>query len=594
MRFAQLRRIGVVVVTVAAASAVTAPAWADSGATLSGTVVDALTGKPVSAEVVIEMPDYSNFQATNSDEDGQFSIDGAVAGNYQVEVQASGYITQWANGHTDQQSADLIAVPGSLQVSLMPIQYGSIGGTVATDKGKAVGSVGVELDDANGNQVGWTASDKRGAFQFADVQTGSYFLGLHYPSGLTQWYADAESPYQLPPVVVNPNANTALNVVEPPFGAMRITVEDSTGAPLAGACVYYQGGPLNFQTFCTDASGKAKVTGIPVGTYAAGVSGPDAFVWLNGSFSGLTVTEGHTATTTVKLKKAASVHLSFVDAATGQPVDGTSLFVGMTGPKDHNVGSPYISGSANGADLVGLPPSKFKIFVGSQDGVHGAQWVGPQGGTGNPDAATTFSVTNGDAKTVTVRLDGAGSVTGTVTSAVSGAPVAAVCPTAAQPYRSYGPAYNSACTDSSGTYTISNLGPYDWKLAYPAYSDNEAWAWSGGGADRAKATAVHVVASSTITANVALPATGKITGKVTIPDGDNVGNVDIWTIDAATGDYAGVTPPMHDDGTFTIGGLNTQSVWLYYTLNGAVINKYPTKIKVTAGGTITGINLAIS
>ena len=65
--------------------------------------------------------------------------------------------------------------------------------------------------------------------------------------------------------------------------------------PLAGACVYYQGGPLIFQTFCTDASGKAKVAGIPVGSYDAGVSGPDGLVWLNGGFSGLTVTEGHRA-----------------------------------------------------------------------------------------------------------------------------------------------------------------------------------------------------------------------------------------------------------------------------------------------------------
>lgn len=471
-----------------------------------------------------------------------------------------------------------------------PMQSGSIKGRVVTDRGRPVGSVGVEADDSNGNQVAWTSSDQKGDFAFAGLQTGSYRLGFHYPSGYTRWYKDAPDQSSATPVTVQPNVATPVRVVQPAFGSIAIVVKDAvTRAPLPGACLYYQDGPFGFTTACADKAGKAEVTGVPVGSYQVGVAGPSQD-WLNDSISGLTVTEGRTATRSIGLKKAATIHLSFVDAVTGDPVN--SNCVGMTGPDDHNVGAPYLCGNNDRVDLVGLPPSTVRLLAEPRDGVHGAQWVGPTGGTGDPEAAVAYTVTNGQSVDVTVRLDGAGSISGTVTAQGSGTPVSSVCPTATQPSRSYNPAFNSACTDSSGTYTIRDLGPYDWKVAYPAYGGGQAWVWSGGGADRARSTAVHVVAGATVTADASLPATGKITGKFTVPEGGTVSIAEVWTVDADTGDYAGVEPAIKSDGTFSVNGLNDQKVWLYYAYAG-VIYKYPTEITATAGSTVTGIDISV-
>ena len=596
MSLSMLRRIGVAataIVTTALAAA--GPAWAASGdpGTLDGTVVDALTGKPVAAaEIVIEMPDSSNWHETHTDDSGRFTIDGAAAGGYRVEILANGYLTQWANGHANENDADLIAVPGSLAVSLMPIQYGSIGGRVVTDRGKPVASVGIEADDPNGNQAAWTSSDKNGAFTFANLQTGNYLLGFHYASGYTRWYKDAADLSSATPVVVKPKLTTAVRVVQPAFGSLALVVRDAdTGAPLPGACLYFQDGPFTFNTACTDKAGKAQVMGIPVGTYQVGVAGPSQD-WLNGSISGLVVTERHTTKASLRLKKAATIHVSFIDAVTGAPVDG--VCVGMTGAADHNIGAPYVCDNDNTVDLVGLPPTTVRLFAEPRDGLHGAQWVGPSGGTGDPDAAVAYTVTNGRSVDVTVRLDGAGSIGGTVTAQGTGAPVGSVCPTATQPSGSYNPAFNSACTDSGGTYTIRDLGPYEWKIAYPAYGGSQAWVWSGGAANRAGSTAVRVVAGSTVTADAILPATGRITGKITVPADGSVAAASIWTVDADTGDYAGVEPPIKSDGTFTINGLNDQKVWLYYTYGGRdVTYKYPTEISTTAGGTVSGIAITV-
>jgi hypothetical protein len=97
-----------------------------------------------------------------------------------------------------------------------------------------------------------------------------------------------------------------------------------------------------------------------------------------------------------------------------------------------------------------------------------------------------------------------------------------------------------------------------------------------------------------VTADAALPASGKISGKLTVPAGGNVRSATIWVVDAATGDYAGVSPYINSDGSFTISGLNTQNVWLYYAYGGSgTTYTYPTTIATTAGSTVSGVSITV-
>jgi hypothetical protein len=298
-------------------------------------------------------------------------------------------------------------------------------------------------------------------------------------------------------------------------------------------------------------------------------------------------------TKTVKLKKAAAIHVSFVDAATGDPV--MSGCVGVVMATAHNVAGPGPCGSSGSVDVTGLEPSTIRLFATSLDGTHGAQWVGAAGGTGDPDAAEKITLTNGEHLDVTVRFDGAGSIVGTITSAATGQGVPMVCPTAIGPSSGSSSVFNSDCTLPFGdmsAYRITGLGPYAWKVAVPTYTGTYAWTWSGGAANRAKATAVQVVAGTTVTQNIVLPATGTISGTLVPPAGGNPAQATVQVVDAATGDFAGAYARVNADGTFTVTGLNTQRVWIYYNY-GSTTYKYPTKVSTNAGLGVTGVVLTV-
>jgi hypothetical protein len=66
----------------------------------------------------------------------------------------------------------------------------------------------------------------------------------------------------------------------------------------------------------------------------------------------------------------------------------------------------------------------------------------------------------------------------------------------------------------------------------------------------------------------------------------------IYAVDATTGDYAGITPYVFSDGTFTLKGLNTQDVWLYYTVGDDLV-RYPTQFHTTAGTTQPGVIITL-
>ncbi|WP_432832829.1 carboxypeptidase regulatory-like domain-containing protein [Dactylosporangium sp. CA-092794] len=560
-----------------------------AGTGLDGTVTNALTGAPVEgAGVTIQFQDSSHWAFTNADATGHFSFPDAVAGQYIIHVQQGGYLDQWLNGKPDRYSADLITAPATLSVSLMPIQYGTIAGKVSKPGGGGLADIYVELR-RNGNWVGYTGTDAEGKYHFDNIETGTYQMNFRYPSGQVVWYDNTDE-WHATPIEVTPNATTTINVVRPPVGNLHIKAIDKvTKAPIANYCWYYQQAPYQFPPVCTDATGVAKLQNVPVGDYSGG--GYDqAENYVNGFFGPVTVTENHTSTTVLRLEKNSKLHVDFVDSASGEAVN--ACFLLAEGVRN-DIGYGYHCGTS--VDMNNLfPHEKFRLFASAYDNVHGAQWVGRNGlGTGDPDKAKVYNPKPGEQVRVTIKLDGAGSVSGTVRDATTGESVSgSICATPSAPSASYGSNSQSACTYYSGAYLVSNLGPYQWKLAFPDYSGGHAWVWSGNAPNRAQATTVKIVAGRTKTLDVSAPAAAAISGQVTGPAGACVQCTTIYAVDATTGDYAGVTPYVFPDGTFTVKGLNTQDVWLYYTVNGNLV-QYPTQFHTTAGTTQSGVTITL-
>ncbi|MCF0093744.1 carboxypeptidase-like regulatory domain-containing protein [Micromonospora sp. MH99] len=185
-----------------------------------------------------------------------------------------------------------------------------------------------------------------------------------------------------------------------------------------------------------------------------------------------------------------------------------------------------------------VPPGEYRLLVRPYDTtVHGWQWVGRHGGTGQRERARVVRVRAGAVTTVPdVRLDRPGVVVGVVTDAATGTPVprarVMVVPYVPDPkYDDHGPS-----TDDDGRYTITGLGPYDWPVQFAAAG--LATVWSGGAGSRQQARTVRVRAGRTATLDQALPAGTLVSGAVRVDE--LLTYAQVLAFDATTGDLAGV------------------------------------------------------
>jgi hypothetical protein len=562
---------------------------------LDGTITDAHTGQPVAnAQVVAQMADYSNWNSTSTDASGHYEFPSLPDGQYVVQVLAGNYFEQWAFGKADRYSADLVTVPGTASLALAPLEYGSIGGHLTTSTGGARTDIGIEVTDANGNQVAWTNPDASGAWSATHLLIGQYKVVYHFPNNLTIWSHGHTDPFQADLFTVTAGTQTTVDDSIPDFGSLTITVTDATThQPLPGAYAYYQSGPSHFYAPNADANGVITITDLLPGAYQFGVAGPGSnYDYLNGGAEAVAVTANHTTSVAIALVPAAHMKVTVVDAATKAPIAGACLSYLMA-DSTSTVPTQFsdCSGASGQITLNGFPAGRLKLFISSTDDVHGAQWVGPYGGLGDQDDAKWFPMKSGQTTNVTVKLDRAGTVSGTITDAATHGPIADVCPTVLPAYaRNLGGFPYFTCSIQDGTFMMRGLGPYQWKIEFPDYSGTHAWQWSGNAPNRKVATPVKVKAGKTVTTNAALRAPGVITGTVTKPSG-HPEFVVVQAVDTRTGDFACPEASVSPTGAYTISGCNVADVRVTFFFSDATV--YPRLVHTAPGRTVSGINITI-
>ncbi|MBP2479388.1 hypothetical protein JOF53_008260 [Crossiella equi] len=303
--------------------------------------------------------------------------------------------------------------------------------------------------------------------------------------------------------------------------------------------------------------------------------------------------------------EAPVVNLDFTSAVTGGPVPTACVHFAPDGPNAHpnRFGIPSANlHCAHGTGKLSvdfLEPGRYRIFavpgnLAGGDGVHGAQWVGPGGGTGDPELARVFEVPAGATTTVPVRFDGGGTITGRVTDADTGAAVSEICPTVTPSYSGHNQPWAVRCTWTEGTYTINALGPYDWRVQFPDIKGRYAWQWSGEAADRYAATPLRVTAGAATTLDVRLRPAGRVTGRIhgaTLP----WRYVSVNAYNTRTGDPAGPDGWVKADGTYELAGLATQDIRIgFYATPRDSSDWYPRPVHVTQGRTLSGVDLHAS
>ncbi|WP_157368225.1 carboxypeptidase-like regulatory domain-containing protein [Alloactinosynnema sp. L-07] len=442
-------------------------------------------------------------------------------------------------------------------------------------------NAGVSIFDMTQTLRGWGVTDVDGWIRITNVPVGDYKILFRSPSGRTQWATQKSDFATADPIAIQAGVETVHREISLPTGGIDLTVRDArTAEPTVGACLSTLSGPMPIRG-CTNGAGRLVISQVTVGTYTLLVTPPQGY--LTETLHDVVVSEDHTTALAVAATKAARLAFTMRDKATGTPVSGACVTLVEAGARGV-VGTESICADDQGlVRFDGMRPGRHRAFVRATDSVHGSQWVGVHGGTGNIDRAKWIEAVAGQTAHTAVDLDRAGTISGTVTAARDGRPVHGLCPTVTPAGPSPSQPAGVTCTAADGRYTISGLGPYDWRPQFPDYTGAYAWTWSGGAAHRLDARAITVYSGRNRTVDVRLADAGTVTGRLigaTRPSESIV----VRAFNDRTGDYAAPEGRILPGPEYVLTGLGSQKLVITYLASVAPDVACSGPVEVEAGG----------
>jgi hypothetical protein len=238
--------------------------------TISGTLIDSVTGQPIerAAVTLTPVPARDHLTGFTTASDGHFQFSGLVAGKYNLMARAHGYLTQAFNQHEIYSSAIAVGPglePENLIFRLTPECV--ITGAVTDEAGEPVRGAQVSLyhDSINAGfrqvrAVQNAVTDDQGSYHFGHLEAGQYFVVV----SARVWYAQRPEPTHA--------TNTPR--VGRYYGAGKLDAKiatpsnDSYEAPRSPLDVVY---PLTFYPGATDPSSASPITVNPGERFIANV-----------------------------------------------------------------------------------------------------------------------------------------------------------------------------------------------------------------------------------------------------------------------------------------------------------------------------------
>jgi 5-hydroxyisourate hydrolase-like protein (transthyretin family) len=163
---------------------------------ITGTVVDALSGQPLShAQVLINLQtEQDSTQATTTGDDGRFAFENLAPGTYALSAERKGYVDQAYKQHESFSTAMILGPdrqPGDLRFELRP--DASVSGRVFDETNEPLRNAQVMLlrqDLRQGRratrQQGQIVTDDLGRYHFGHQPAGTYFVSV----SAHPWYAE--------------------------------------------------------------------------------------------------------------------------------------------------------------------------------------------------------------------------------------------------------------------------------------------------------------------------------------------------------------------------------------------------------------------
>jgi putative cell wall-binding protein/5-hydroxyisourate hydrolase-like protein (transthyretin family) len=532
--------------------------------TVSGTVTDAFDGRLIHAiEVILyrEAPDaYEWWDSTDTDPTGFYEIDGVPAGTYLVQFAESGtygftrYTSEYHADATRQTDATPVVVgPGDATVNAALDStgtWGDISGRVIdTVTHGAIPDIAVRRWDPDGGgdwfDSGYgTSTSATGDWLMQWVPTGDDYRIAADPGvqvdGVTPWtgiyprtfFDDDSAATDGLPVAVNAGAQTVDTIInvtpEPDVGYLSgHVIEDGTGADVAGATVTLyldEGFWTQYTPFETDATGRF-MRPVPSGTYAVELDDAplharefyeDVDSWNPGDATPVVVPPAATTEMTASLEPLSSVSGRVTAETGGAPLKDVSVTLYEQVPDG---GWDWANGTSSAADgtygFSGVRYGTYTVFFDESDGLYVDEYYNHRSTVAEAD---TFEVNVTPTTGIDAALASAGSISGTITDAVTSLPV----PDATVQVYVYDRAdfswssVYSASSNGTGAYQVGGLPAGTYRVQAGNWGQGYAAEYYDGVRDVGDATDVPIGSAGHATGiDIALEKRGSISGTIT-------------------------------------------------------------------------------
>lgn len=523
------------------------------GASVSGTVTDAATGQPLPGTQVSMYrggDGWAQYTVT-ADAAGSYIIRNVVPDDYRVRFSHGDYHDLYYDGRADLASATVVTVSEEGQqvtgIDGALVAAARLAGTVRDGQGAPLAGVSVGVYGMTSatqvRAVGTT--DDAGFFSIAvkPVEAGQqYRVRFDLAGYLVRWFdgrADwnAADPVPAPGFAAGSSAVvTGLDAFLPAAGAISGQVRARhTGAPLSGVAVRLSAAAGQYPvlaTAYTDAAGRYAFTQLDSGDYRLEFA-LDGYLtrWYGGAVShdaaaDVSVTRPDEAVLEdVQLVRAASIAGTVTRFSDGEPVRNASVELWQS---DGGAARNWAWTNENGAyRFAGVDPDHGYQVRFRRDG-YAEQWYD---GRATRETADLLALDDGEIRGgVDAVLYERGAITGTVTDALTGAPVAGA--TVAR-FAVAGVQLASTTTNWQGVYTFPNLdlGDYQLRFTHAAYREQ----WHDSKPDQDGADPVSVTGTGAVVVNAALATRGAIAGVVSGEDtaGTGVSGVQAYLYSSA-------------------------------------------------------------
>ncbi len=562
-----------------AALALSLPLASLAQTTVSGTVVNSVTGLGIAGIDLDAFDAQGSVTITGgtTTADGTYTLTLPAGGSYLIRAD-SNLADYFVDLYYDQtflrSQANWIQVPDNGNVSGIDFQLStgrSITGTVSGN-GTPLGGIDLDIYAENGEFLdgypGTTAPD--GTFEIGALPPGTYFLKADPNPDLGQFFIDAyygggQDKLTSTPIVITTTSVNGINFDLQPGGTIQGTITDaSNGQPLAGIDLDVfdtLGNRLPFNANSTT-DGTYTIGALPAGDYLLRADPTIAQNFARQYYPDSLTTAGSTLVTVqngqntqnidFSLPQAGSIEGTIVDATTQLGIAGVDLDVyTATGEKLDVTASSQIDGTYQlgplpaGDYLLRADPSLVQGYIRLY---YPAELAA--------SSSTLIPVTvNNATPAINFTLPQAGSISGTITDAVSGLPLSNIDLDA---YDALTGTFIDVTTrsDTNGNYQLGPLPSGDIILrAQPDSTQGWVLEYFNQATDFNSATPINVTAGTDASGtDFSLQPGGWITGTVTDNLGNPLSGIDLDVYDEL-GQRLTYNAATEANGSFSIGAI---------------------------------------